>query len=165
MDQLEQAKNAALKYVTARVRTQRQVQQQLTKKGYDAETISQVVAFLQSYQYLDDAAYCRCWILDRIQFHPCGRQKMAFDLAKEIMDRQLVHQSLEEFFPSEQELELAIATAQKKLSSSRSNLSREKLSRFLYSKGYGNSIISHILQMESIAEQLDQGQDDDDNNF
>ncbi len=80
MDTLEQAKETALKYLTVRLRTRQEVKQLLQKKGYTAEITAQVLEFLERYQYLDDAVYCRSWISDRVRFHPCGRQKMAFEL-------------------------------------------------------------------------------------
>lgn len=158
MEQLEQAKQAALKFVSARMRTTQEVRQMLSKKGYPAQVAEQAVAFLKQYQYLDDRAYCRSWIHDKVQFHPCGRQKMAMDLAKKITDRQLIADSLADDFPRELELELAVAAAQKKLNSSHAAVSREQLSRFLYSRGYGGSIISYVLQLEEITEQLGRGQ-------
>jgi len=81
---------------------------------------------------------------------------MAMELAKKITDRQLIADSLADYFPRELELELAVAAAQKKLNSSHAAVSREQLSRFLYSRGYGGSIISHVLQLEEITEQLGQ---------
>ena len=57
MDTLEQAKETALKYLTARLRTRQEVKQLLQKKGYTAEITAQVLEFLERYQYLDDAVY------------------------------------------------------------------------------------------------------------
>mgnify|MGYP002569692890 CR=1 FL=1 len=163
MEQLEQAKQVALKFVSVRMRTEQDVEQMLQKKGYDRKTVQTVVAFLKRYQYLDDAAYCRSWIHDKVQFHPCGRKKMAFELSKKIADHQLICDSLTEYFPEEAELEQAITVAQKKIDSSGSNLRREQLSRFLYSRGYGGSVIDTVLQKHEIEEQLDRRQCD--NNF
>lgn len=165
MQELEQAKGIALKFVAVRMRTQLEVEQQLRKKGYDTEIIAQVVAFLQAYQYLDDAAYCRSWIHDRVAFHPCGRQKMLFELSKKVTDRQLVSQSLDTYFSSETELELAEAAAYKKLES-HNDISREQLSRFLYGRGYGGEIIRQVLQIEAINVQLSTtNRRQNDNNF
>ncbi|MFR6292250.1 MAG: regulatory protein RecX [Peptococcaceae bacterium] len=162
MEQLEQAKAAALKFIAARVRTRQEVVQQLHKKGYSQEIIAAVIAFLQEYQYLDDAAYCKAWIHDKMQFHPCGRQKMAIELAKKVSDRQLIQQSLEQYFSREEELELALAAAYKKLNGSAA-VRPEQLSRFLYSKGYDGVIIARVLDRQEIIQQLDQKQKD--NNF
>ncbi len=153
-NELEKAKQAGLKYVAARMHTRYEVKQHLQKKGYASDIISEVIAFLESYHYLDDEAYCRSWIHDRVQFHPCGRQKMAFELAKKITDRQLIQQSLEEYFPEETEYELAMAAAEKKIDSSRAGVSREQLGRFLYTRGFGGSLVNRVLQEEHIQEKL-----------
>ncbi len=155
LEQLEQAKQAALKYISARMHTRQEVKQQLQKKGYESGIIREVTAFLEEYRYLDDAAYCRSWIHDRVQFHPCGRQKMAFELEKKISDRQLVQQSLDEYFPEEQELKLAMAAAMKKIESSRSAVSREQIGRFLYTRGYGGSLVNRVLHDETIHEMIE----------
>ena len=158
MEQLEQAKQEALRYVTVRMRTRQEVVQQLCKKGYGTDVADAVIGFLEEYHYLDDEAYCRSWIHDRMAFHPCGRQKMAFELAKKIADQQLISQCLEQYFTREAELELAQAAAVKKLQSGRQTVTAEQLSRFLYSRGYSGSIIRAVLQQEAIQEMIDQRQ-------
>ncbi len=154
MDSLEEAKQTALRYVEVRLRTEREVAEQLRKKKYAAEVIDAVLQFLREYQYLDDRAYCRSWIYDRMQFHPCGRRKMAADLAKKISDRDLILQSLEEYFPPEEEYALALEAAQKKLAEG--PVSMEKLGRFLSSRGYGTAIIGQVFRSEQVAELLRQ---------
>lgn len=152
MDRLEEAKQTALRYVEVRLRTEREVVEQLKKKQYEADVIEATLQFLRAYHYLDDRAYCRSWIYDRIQFHPCGRRKMAVDLSKKIADRQLVQQSLEEYFSQEEEFTLALEAAQKKLAAG--PISREKLGRFLTGRGYGTAIIGQVFRAEEVAEYL-----------
>lgn len=152
--ELEQAKQAGLKYIAGRMHTRREVKEYLQKKGYAGELVQEVLSFLDEYGYLDDAVYCRSWIHDRIQFHPCGRQKMAAELAKKISDKALIQQSLEEYFPNEIEAELALNLALKKIRSSRSIPRRDQLARFLYTKGFSGSVVSHILQDETVCETL-----------
>ncbi len=144
---LDQAKDIALQYISARRRTQREVIDYLQKKGYADAVIEEVFAFLLRYQYLDDAAYCRAWIHDKLQFHPCGRKKMAAELSKKIADYQLVQLSLEEYYSEEQELENAYAAAMQKMKSNvrTKQVSRQQLARFLYSRGYGGNIIETVL--------------------
>ncbi len=144
--ELEIAKQRALKFVSARMRTTHEVMEYLQKKGCTRHQSQVAVAFLKEYQYLDDAAYCRAWIHDKIQFHPCGRQKMAAELRKKISDNQLINDSLDAYFSYEEELELAKAAAKQKMGSHTGNktISREQLSRFLYTRGYSGGIIREV---------------------
>ena len=95
--ELEIAKQIALKFVSARMRTTHEVMEHLQKKGCTREQVRAAVLFLKEYQYLDDALYCRAWIHDCIQFHPCGRQKMAAELRKKISDSRLIAESLDAY--------------------------------------------------------------------
>lgn len=148
------ARQLALKYIAVRMRTKREVVEYLRKKGCDAVQIQDAVAFLTEYQYLDDAAYCKAWIHDKLQFHPCGRQKMAMELAKKVSDRQLIQFSLEEYYSAEQELEYATLAAEQKLRShsGKKQVTREQMARFLYSRGYSGSIIEQVLHTISFSE-------------
>ena len=144
--ELEIAKQLALKFVSVRMRTTHEVIEHLQKKGCTREQSQAAVAFLKEYQYLNDAAYCRAWIHDRIQFHPCGRQKMTAELRKKISDSQLIADSLSEYFSYEDELALAKAAAEQKMRSytGKKHISKEQLSRFLYTRGYSGSIIKNV---------------------
>ena len=56
--ELELAKQMALKFVSARMRTTHEVMEHLQKKGCSREQAHAATFFLQEYQYLDDEAYC-----------------------------------------------------------------------------------------------------------
>ena len=79
---------------------------------------------------------------------------MAVELAKKISDKTLIRTSLEAYFPEETELETALEAALKKTGGSRAAVSREKLGRFLYTKGFSGAIINQVLQDERIQERV-----------
>ncbi len=67
----------------------------------------------------------------------------------------MIAENLETYFPRELEIESAVAAAQKKIAGSSQGIGREKLSRFLYSKGYGGSVIRAVFQEDEILALLD----------
>ena len=152
---LEEAKGLALDYVAARMRTKEEVREMLRKKGYGEEITEEVVPFLEEYHYVDDEAYCRSWIHDRMEFHPCGRMKMVYELGKKVKDSSLAEQTVAEFFSEEAEYEIALETALKKVRGTRKPVTREKLSRFLYGKGFSGDIIRSVVQDEAVENYLD----------
>ena len=119
MGTLEEAKGTALDFVAARMRTVQEVREMLEKKGYGEEIAEEVIPFLEEYHYVDDEAYCRSWIHDRIEFHPCGRMKMIFELGKKVKDSSLVESAVSEYFSEEAEYEIALEAALKKVRSGR----------------------------------------------
>ena len=120
--------------------------------------VQEVLAFLERYQYLDDAAYCRAWIHDKLQFHPCGRKKLAAELSKKVADRRLVQVSIESYYSIEQELEYAQTAAMQKLNSrtGAKQITRQQLARFLYSRGYGSNIIESVLSSIDFSASLEE---------
>lgn len=144
---LEEAKNGALKYIGIRMRTRHELAVYLQKKGYSVAVVQEVMAFLTGYGYLDDAAYCKAWIHDKLQFHPCGRNKLAAELGKKVSDRQLVRDSIEAYYPHSLELEYAARAAKQKQCShiGKKPLTREQLARFLYGRGYTGTVIASVV--------------------
>ena len=155
-DPVEQAKEAGLDYVSRQLRTRREVEQHLQKKQFANDAIQGALAFLEEYGYVNDRAYCKSWIYDRMTFHPCGRMKMEQDLAKKVSDRSLIRESLEEFFPRETEEDLALEAAKQKLRGTSKRLKKDQLIRFLLGRGYSLSIARNIVFREEIASQLEQ---------
>lgn len=138
---LEEAKGQAVKYLTARMRSEHEMREYLEKKGYSSEIVAEVLAFLYQYQYLNDYEYCRCWIVDRLQFHPCGRQKMAYELLRRGIDNEIVEQALNAHCSAEEERAQAQKLAHKKFPS---GAPRQKVGNYLYQKGFSADIIESI---------------------
>lgn len=56
------ATDQALKYVSSRLKTVKQLRTYLYGKGYDADTIDAVISKLREYSILDDAVYAKCYV-------------------------------------------------------------------------------------------------------
>ena len=76
----EKHKQLALRYLTVRMRSEFEMRQYLEKKQVAAEEIDEIVAYLYSYHYLDDAQFAESFVRDKLRFNPCGRLKLTFAL-------------------------------------------------------------------------------------
>ncbi len=56
--QLEKCKNTALRYISAQVKTEGQVEDYLKKKGFESEHIRESISYLRDYNYVNDREYC-----------------------------------------------------------------------------------------------------------
>ena len=54
--------NLALRLLTARRRTRRELEVHLGRKGFSSEVISPVLEKLEYYGYLDDKTFARLWV-------------------------------------------------------------------------------------------------------
>lgn len=79
-DQQAVAHERALNFLSYRPRSQAEVQQNLKKKGFDQETIDQVIARLVRAGLLDDLAFARYWLENRSAFKPRGARALRYEL-------------------------------------------------------------------------------------
>lgn len=140
---LEKAKAQGLRYVSIRVRTEKEIRQYLLKKGYSTEIIDQVIAYLYSYNYLDDMKFCELWIEDRIRLNPCGKKKIYHELRQKGVASELINEALDLFCDSEIERELAIGLARKKREQGKDN---SKIENFLQYRGFPYDIITDAIE-------------------
>lgn len=137
----KEAREQALKFLVSRMRCEREVREHLRKKGHSRADIDDAVDYLYSYEYLDDLKYCEAFIHDRVQFNPCGRQKLFYDLSQKGVSRQTAEEALDTFLPWEEEQALAERLWQKKAQQETDPL---KIKRYLNGKGFGPDIISSL---------------------
>lgn len=138
---IEKAKQQALKWVARKARSEQEVRQYLEEAAYTDDIIEEVIAYLYSYQYLDDAALAGMFIRDRIRFHPCGRDKLRYDLSRKGVSDAFIEAALEENFSDEDEHVLATGLYEQQLARGRSAVQAQ---RYLYSKGFSADAISRV---------------------
>lgn len=72
----------ALKYITKKMRSQKEVQEFLQKKEYNKEEINRTINRLQKEKYIDDTAYQESFIHDKIALTLDGPLLIKRELAK-----------------------------------------------------------------------------------
>lgn len=140
---IETAKGQALHYLMIRMRSRQEMVQYLQKKGYDDEIISQVLLFLEEYDYLNDIKFCQLWVEERILLNPCGRQKMRQELRKKGISSATISAILTEYYSEDEEEAQARKLVEKKFWS---GAERGKVGRYLYNKGFSPYLIERILE-------------------
>ena len=75
MDAYARARDAALRYLASRPRSEAEVRQYLARKGFDDPTVNRVIGRLHEWGYLDDEAFARSWVQDRERFRPQGHRR------------------------------------------------------------------------------------------
>jgi regulatory protein len=144
-DQSEGAYQRALNYLSYRSRSEQEISRNLIKHDIPEDIIAEVMEKLRHSSLVDDRAFARNWIENRVQFKPRGKRALALELyqkgiAQEIIDDEL--QDLDESL-------LARRCAQKKASRFK-NLDWEtyqkKMSGYLNRRGFPYGIIRDTVQ-------------------
>ncbi len=126
---LDQLYASALKALTRRPFTVRELERKLLQSCTDASAVNQIVTRLKAAGYLDDRRYCESFIQSRLQRKAQGRARIEQELRARGLNPKLVREELEKAYPAEAELEPLQQALERKLRSLTPPMDAKKLSR------------------------------------
>ncbi len=147
--------DAALSFLTARMRTVREVEDKLDELQYGEGDILATVARLKELNLLDDEAYAREFVRSRLATKPVSRQKLYLDLRAHKLPEETVRTVLDEL-PKETEADNALEVAKKfwrQMSALEEPVRRERVLRRLTSRGF--SAEASMAAIQEAAEEED----------
>lgn len=132
---MSSARERALSYLGRFARTERQVADYLKRKGFPQDEIAQTIEYLRERTFVNDAAFAESYIQSRIR-HGDGPLKIKQLLFQKGILPGDSERLLREMYPSE-----AQVLRVKDLMRQKSHLQRDKLMRFLASRGFTRYVI------------------------
>jgi regulatory protein len=93
-DARQKAFERALKSISVRERTEHEVDEFLRRRGYEDEVIADVIGALREERLIDDAGYASRFAEDRRLLDRWGNERIARDLERRGVARELVDQAL-----------------------------------------------------------------------
>jgi len=96
-DPVEEARQAALRYLGGRDRSEHEIRQRLQRRRCDPAVVDQVVERLKSAGLVDDEALARRWIEYRLTDRPSGAPRYIQDLRRKGIGRATIDAVLAEF--------------------------------------------------------------------
>lgn len=139
--------NNALRLLSYRQRSEKEIEVALRRKGFNEDNIGQTIGYLKKNKYIDDQYFAKSFIADKQNLNSYGAQRIRYELimkgiSKDIIDSILVENDDEEF-------ELALNIGSKKLKSYKDEDRKKiwnKLGGFLQRKGYSYDITIRVLK-------------------
>src|SRR5438093_8782426 len=95
----------ALRFLSYRPRSEREVELRLRKKGHTPEQIAIVLDRLRKHGYVDDLEFARFWVGNRMSFSPRGPRLLRSELRQKGVPQEVVDEVLEEQAEAQQEAE------------------------------------------------------------
>ncbi|MGQ9525197.1 MAG: regulatory protein RecX [Armatimonadota bacterium] len=141
------AKEYALRLLSYRQRTRKEIQDKLRSRGYDDDTISAVLAQLAETGLVDDAAFADAWANWRRHSRPAGRTLLKWELKAKGVPSEIVEDVLSRLGP-DQEREGALTAARHKLRQSAARdpqAAKRTLADFLRRRGFDWDAIRYVL--------------------
>lgn len=146
LDDTAKAIDAAIRLLTSRPRSVREIRDRLRRKEYDDVTIEHVIERLREWRYIDDEAFARYWVENRESNRPRGRRLLEQELRLKGIERQTVSTAIEEAGIDESAGALAIARAKlRSYQGEETPVARRRLGAFLARRGYGYDVVKPVL--------------------
>jgi regulatory protein len=153
-DEVERAYERALNFLSYRPRSEAEVRANLRKKNLADTSIETVVGRLDRAGLLDDRAFARYWVENRMQFNPRGPRALRYELRAKGVPDSIIADALADLDETTPARKAAEAGA-RRLSHLEPRDFRRKLKAHLVRRGFSYEVIEPL-----IGEMLDAVQRD-----
>ncbi|MFV9509776.1 RecX family transcriptional regulator [Tepidibacillus sp. LV47] len=137
----------AIKYLSFRPRTRKELEKYLIAQDYEQEMIQNVILKLQAKKWLDDRRYAEEFVEEQIRLKPKGKKLIAQEMKRKGISSTYIQESLSKI-NSETEYQMALELAKKKALQNRKEdwvTIQRKVGGYLRRKGFSYEIIWQIL--------------------
>lgn len=143
-DEFNRAKNFALNKISYSQKSTYEIKKKLKEKDFSEDIIEKIIAYLDSYGFIDDEAYVKAYIRDKDEISKWSRGKISYMLKKKHIDERLIEDYID-LIDDKREVEKAGFFADKKIKNDFSYENRVKVFRHLAGKGFDIDIINQVL--------------------
>lgn len=140
------AKNIALKFLSHRQRSTKEIVDKLKKKEFDDSIIHMTLDYLKRYKLVDDLEFAKSFMKDKTNLNKYGPAKIKFELYKKGISKEIIDEVIDDY---DDEYSIALELAKKKIRSYKKddkNAIYRKLGGFLGRKGFSYECISKVLK-------------------
>lgn len=156
MEQKYTAINYVLYLLSKRDYSEQQLRQKLIQKEYSDEEIEQAVEKAKAHQWLNEERFCASFIRYRSQ-QGIGPRRLKQELRQKGVADWLINQELDNAESEEgiDWFELAESVFEKKRPRTWDLKAKQKMWRFMISRGFSNDHFSHLMEMDYNADDED----------
>ncbi len=92
------AREYALKLISIKDRTKKELTDKLKEKNYEQSDIENTVDFLEEYGYINDVRYAAAFTSDAINIKKWGKSRIRIELLRKGIEREIAENSIEDAF-------------------------------------------------------------------
>lgn len=143
-DSMEVAFNRAIRLLSYRPRSEKEIRDRLRKTGQEEEIIDKVMDRLRESRLVDDEGFSKEWIENRSTFRPRSRNLLQMELRQKGIDREVIQKTLE---TAQDDVALALQAAGKtahRWTGLDESDFQKKLTGFLGRRGFSYGVISQV---------------------
>lgn len=167
-DERQKAYVQAIRFLGSKPRTVYEIEHRLQSKGFQADTVAQIISRLRQERLVDDQSYAKQWADQRVRNHKKGRLMIKHELQQKGVHTSQITEALEEL-DSAAELDSAYAVGFRKWSSSKGDRyqRKQKTTAFLMRRGFPSSVVRQALEriMKDAQEDADEAEVSDEDEY
>ncbi len=145
--------HSALSLLNYRMRSKAELRKRLGEKGYNPDTIECIMQKLEEKKFLDDAAFARAFIHDKINSRLLGPVALRCELIPHKLDSELVEKLIQQSYEETSEEEIVERLIEKRRITKGQKLTKKEKNRllnYLQRRGHTWGVISIVFDKWSI---------------
>jgi regulatory protein len=150
----KESNDAALKFLSYRMRSEKEVRDKLKKKEFAQDVIEEVIEDLRRVNLIDDYSFASAFVRDKISNKPQGKILLKQELWKKGIKEETIEKVLKEYFEDEdEELNLAkklLDKRKKRYENLDKNVAKRRMMSFLLKRGFSYEIVKEVLKIEDV---------------
>lgn len=141
-----EAKSLAVKFLSMKIRTEKEVLQKILEEGYGEECAEKVISELKAIGYINNKLYTQKYIFDRSKLKPMSKKLIKQELLTRGISQEIIDEVLEDWNVEDS----AVAESLLKRKFGKYDLSDEKIMKkaymFLMHRGFSYDIIKEAIR-------------------
>ena len=132
-----------------RPRSIAEARQRMSEHGYERDVIETTINQAIATDQLDDVAFAKLWVRDRMWHHPLSRAAISQELRQKGIQQDLITSTLNAEYPAVREIELATELAETRIQRLRGldpEKRRNRLVSFLTRRGFARGIAYQVVK-------------------
>jgi regulatory protein len=146
-ENISQAKEFALKLLSFRPRSRKELKDRLKKKGFDQEIIERTLNRLEELNLIDDYKFASMWVEEKLRYRPTGRRVLERELYLKGIEKDIIAEVLDRAYSEVDEKELALKILEKKkkqYAKLDEDVAKRRINNLLLRRGFSYQTIASI---------------------
>ena len=144
-DLFQRCLNAAIHYLSYRLRSEAELRGRLGRRGFDGDNVEAVIARLKEQGLVNDLAFAEFWKDNRQSFRPRSRWLTALELRQKGVAKAVIDQVVADVDDEDSAYRAALSRA-RSLPRSDYQSFRRRLGEYLRRRGFSYRVISHTVE-------------------
>lgn len=147
---INRAKKLCFNLLRIRLRSEFELEQYLTKRGFDKEVIQRVKEYLVKLNLLDDFSFAKAWIESKVK-RAIGKERIKYELLKKGIPKNIITKALEQTYNVKNEEEMIkelILQRMKRYSHLNKDTAKRRLWSYLLRRGFSKDIVLELISQQ-----------------